>query len=406
MGTLSATGIRAIKTPGRYHDGGGLMLVVGKNSRSWIVRIKEPGPAGRRRDIGLGSAALVTLAEARGAAVMVRRQVLAGIDPVVERRRALEQIPTFRIAATKLHGELKASWKKDGKHHDQWLSTLETHVFPSLGDRLIDGITGGDIRDVLLKSVDDKRGALWLELPETARRVRQRIGAVLDWARANGFRETEAPLRSVNRTLPRQPKSDGHFAAMAFSEVPDFMKRLRERDASSRWAVEAAILTATRSGEIRGARWVEFDFEAGTWTIPANRMKAGKVHVVPLSASMLALLKKAKKVATGDYVFPGQNLRKPMSNMTMTKLLRDMGVTDTVHGFRSAFRDWVAEETTFPAEVAEAALAHAVPDKVVAAYKRTDFLAKRRQLMAEWASYCEGAKAKVVRLPRRPAVKG
>ena len=389
MGSLTSTGIRAIKEPGRYIDGDGLMLVVGKDSRSWIVRVKEPGPHGRRRDIGLGSAKLVGLAQAREAARQIRQQIKAGLDPVAQRKRAFERIPTFKSAAEMVHKEMRGSWKS-GKHQEQWLSSLENFVFPSIGERPISTITSGDIRDVLLKSIDDKRGALWLELPETAKRIRQRIGAVLDWAHAHGHRDAEAPMRAVSRTLPRQPRRDSHFAAMAYSEVPKLLTRLRERQAISRWALEATILTAARSGEILGATWDEFDLEGGIWTIPAERMKAGRVHQVPLSSPALALFKKANEVRTGNYVFPGIRPIKPMSNMSMTKLLRDLGITETVHGFRSAFRDWVAEETAFPAEVAEAALAHTVPDKVVAAYRRTDFFVKRRQLMNEWATFCDG----------------
>lgn len=365
------------------------MLVVGKDSRSWIVRVKEPGPHGRRRDIGLGSAKLVGLAQAREAARQIRQQIKAGLDPVAQRKRAFERIPTFKSAAEMVHKEMRGSWKS-GKHQEQWLSSLENFVFPSIGERPISTITSGDIRDVLLKSIDDKRGALWLELPETAKRIRQRIGAVLDWAHAHGHRDAEAPMRAVSRTLPRQPRRDSHFAAMAYSEVPKLLTRLRERQAISRWALEATILTAARSGEILGATWDEFDLEGGIWTIPAERMKAGRVHQVPLSSPALALFKKANEVRTGNYVFPGIRPIKPMSNMSMTKLLRDLGITETVHGFRSAFRDWVAEETAFPAEVAEAALAHTVPDKVVAAYRRTDFFVKRRQLMNEWATFCDG----------------
>lgn len=378
------------------------MLVVGKDSRSWIVRVKEPGPHGRRRDIGLGSAKLVGLAQARDAAKEIRQKVKAGLDPVAERKRIFERIPTFKSAAETVHKEMKGSWK-NGKHREQWLSSLESFVFPSIGERPINTITSGDIRDVLLKAVDDKRGALWLELPETAKRIRQRIGAVLDWAHAHGHRDAEAPMRAVSRTLPRQPRRDSHFAAMAYPQIPDLLKRLRERDAVSRWAVEATILTAARSGEILGATWNEFDLETGIWTIPADRMKAGRLHQVPLSPSALALFKKANEIRTGNYVFPGIRPTQPMSNMSMTKLLRDLGIKETVHGFRSAFRDWVAEETSFPGEIAEAALAHTVPDKVIAAYRRTDFFVKRRQLMSEWALFCDAASCQVVGLADKPA---
>lgn len=199
-------------------------------------------------------------------------------------------------------------------------------------------------------------------------------------------------MRSLSKGLPRQPKKDGHFAAMPYVQVPGFIARLKERESVGRLALEALILTATRSGELRGARWRELDLDAGLWTIPAHRMKMGRVHVVPLAAETVAAFRRAEKlkVSASDLVFPGQDVMKPQSDMTLMKILRDMDLAVTVHGFRSAFRDWVAEKTDYPGEVAEAALAHAIPNKVEAAYRRTDFLDKRRLLMAEWAAFCTG----------------
>jgi integrase len=222
--------------------------------------------------------------------------------------------------------------------------------------------------------------------------VRQRIGTVLDWACVKGFRTSEAPLRSLSKGLPRQPKKDGHFAAMSYADVPEFMTQLRERESIGRLALEALILTAARSGEIRFARWAEVDMDAALWSIPAERMKMGRPHVVPLSPEVIEVFRKAAKFrASGiDLIFPGQKLKKPMSDMTLLKVLRDMNAGVTVHGFRSAFRDWVADQTNYPGEVAEAALAHAISNKVEAAYRRTDFLGKRRDLMRDWASYCLG----------------
>jgi integrase len=395
VGKLTATGLKGLKQPGSYVDGDGLMLIVtSSHARSWIVRVKEPGKAGKRRDFGLGSASDVSLSAARDRAASIRGQVKDGKEPVMWWRKEAEPMPTFKVAAKKLHKEMERTWK-NGKHQAQWLSTLETHVFPALGEKPVDMIDPPAIRDVLMR--------IWLDIPETARRVKQRIGAVLDWAHANGYRPAEAPMRSVTKGLPRQPKNDGHFDAMPFAKVPDFIKLLREKTSVSRWALELLILTATRSGEVRGAKWREFDLEADdpVWTIPADRMKAGKAHIVPLSPAAVAVLKSAQEHSTGDLVFPGRVRDKPMSDMTMTKLLRDMDIGVTVHGFRSAFRDWCAEETNFPAEVAEAALAHAIPDKVVAAYKRTDFLAKRRLLMAAWASFLIGQESNgVIKLSR------
>ena len=381
MGKLSALKVRNLKEPGRYSDGDGLMLEISKSGRaSWIVRVQT---SGRRRDVGLGSASVVSLAEAREESHRIRKAFLAGEDPVAERKAEKKRIPLFREAAAQIHEERKLSWK-NGKHQVQWITTLETYVFPSLGDRLVSDIEGPAICTVLKP--------IWLKKPETARRVRQRIGVVLDWSYAQGFRATEAPMRSIARGLPRQPKTSGHFAALPFEELPAFLKRLATRSSVGRLALEFTILTASRSGEARGALWAEVDLEKRLWTVPADRMKAGKIHAVPLSDAALHVLERAKAFAVpaSDLIFPSRNVKRPLSDMTLLKILRDMELPVTVHGFRSTFRDWVAEETSYPGEVAEAALAHAIPNKVEAAYKRTDFLEKRRVLMRDWADYCTG----------------
>ena len=215
---------------------------------------------------------------------------------------------------------------------------------------------------------------------------------MLDWAYVNGFRESEAPMRSLSKGLPRQPKDDGHFAAMPYTEIPAFIAKLRERSSVSRVAMEVLILAAARSGEIRGATWSEFDLDKAMWSIPANRMKMGRPHFVPLAPQVREALERAKafNAPCTDLVFPGMKLKTPMSDMTLLKILRDMEAGVTVHGFRSAFRDWVADKTDYPGEVAEAALAHANSNKVEAAYRRTDFLEKRKALMADWAAFCCG----------------
>jgi integrase len=381
MGKLTAARLKSLTEPGRYSDGDGLFLVVKPaGGRNWVLRALC---GGKRRDIGLGPLKAVDLGDAREAAHQMRRQIAKGRDPIAERQRARQVIPTFREAAKIVHDEHKASWK-NGKHQNQWISTLETYAFPKLGNRLVCDIGAPEIRDVL--------APIWLSKPETARRVRQRIGTVLDWACVKGFRQTEAPLRSLSKGLPRQPKKDGHFAAMGYADVPKFVERLRERESIGRLALEAVILTAARSGEIRFALWPEVDLEAALWSIPGERMKMGRPHAVPLSPEAVEVFQRAKKFRAPDtdLIFPGQKLKKPMSEMTLLKILRDMNAGVTVHGFRSAFRDWVAEQTNYPGEVAEAALAHAIPNKVEAAYRRTDFLAKRRDLMRDWANYCLG----------------
>lgn len=393
MGNLTATAVKAANAPGRYGDGGGLFLLVGKRGgKSWMVRVQKDG---RRRDIGLGSAAKVSLKLARERAGAVREQIEAGIDPVAERRKAAG-IPTFREAAKLVHAEHKGSWK-NAKHKAQWLSTLETYAFPAFGERSVAQVDAPAVRDAL--------AAIWLTKPETARRLRQRIRTVIDWAVAKGYRDASLAMPVIDKALPKQTAKVRHHSAVPYSEMAAFMGTLRESESMGRLALEAVILTAARSGEVRLATWGELDLEAATWTIPAERMKAGRAHVVPLAAPAVALFERMKahrrNATDAALVFPGAKHGQPLSDMTLTKAMRDMGRTETPHGFRSTFRDWVAEQTTWPADLAEAALAHVVSDKTVAAYQRGSMLEKRRELMAAWAEYCEGVcGGNVVRLKK------
>ena len=392
MAKLTANGVKAADKPGRYGDGEGLFLLVGRSGgKSWMVRVQKDG---RRRDIGLGSAAKGSLKLARERAAIARSQVEAGIDPVAERRKSAG-IPTFREAAALVHAEQKAGWK-NGKHQAQWLSTLEAYAFPAFGDRSVRTIDTSAVRDALVP--------IWLTKPETARRLRQRIRTVIDWAVAKGYREHALAMTVIDKALPKQRGKVKHHKALPYAELPVFMPILRERETMGRLALELAILTATRSGEVRLAQWSEFDLDKREWRIPAERMKAGREHVVPLSERVLTLIErmKAYKQSGCDLVFPGQKRGQPLSDMTLTKALRDMGKDITAHGFRSTFRDWVAEQTNWSADLAEAALAHVVSDKTVAAYQRGTMLEKRRELMAAWAQYCEGsAGANVVSLTAR-----
>ena len=379
MERLTALRIKAIKAPGRYGDGGGLhLLVTPSGAKRWILRTTING---QRKDIGLGSLDILTLAESRDVALDYRRQIARGVDPIAEKRKKEDPVPTFRDASKRVFDEQKATWK-NGKHQNQWINTLETYAFPKIGDRPVNEIEGPIIQDMLRP--------IWLEKPETARRVRQRVCAVLDWSYAKVYRPTEAPVRSLSKGLPKQPRKDGHFAAVPFRDIPDLIVKLRERMSVGRVALETLILTAARSGEIRGSTWAEVDLEGALWTVPATRMKMGRVHQVPLAPQVSDAFKRAKAYSAPctDLVFPGMKLKRPMSDMTLLKIMRDMETGATVHGFRSAFRDWVAEETNYPGEVAEAALAHAVANKVEAAYRRTDYLEKRRALMRDWANFC------------------
>ena len=382
MGNLTALKVKATLKPGRYQDGDGLMLLVKPTgARSWVLRAQVDG---RRRDFGLGAGKDLSLAEAREKAAAIRKSFRGGADPVAIKRAekaARKMIPTFREAAETLHGELDASWRND-KHKDQWISTLKAYAFPTLGDVRIDHVDAPAIRDLLLP--------IWLNKPVTARRVRQRIGSVLDWAYSKGFRASEAPMRSVGKGLPKQPQGGAHFTAMPYPDVPALMKRLAATDSAGRLALRFAILTAARSGEVRGATWDEIDLNAGVWTIPGTRMKAGRTHIVPLSPASIDVLERASKLRasrSGAIVFVSPRGGQ-LSDMTLTKALRDSGeATATVHGFRSSFRDWAAEKTETANEVLEAALAHTIPNKVEAAYRRTNFLEKRVTLMRAWASF-------------------
>ena len=383
---LSALSLKVkAKQPGRYSDGQGLFLdVKPTGSASWIVRIQKDG---RRRDHGLGGYPRVSLALARQLAAQKREQVAQGLDPVAERKR-VKNVPTFEHAARLVHKQRRAAWS-NGKHQDQWINTLEKYAFPALGPMKINVITGGDVFSVL--------NPIWLTKRETAKRLAQRIRAVLDWAHSAEYRDAEAPMRSILSGLPKQSSLVKHHAAMPYAEVPAFVSRLRERTTWGRLALETAILTAARSGEVRGATWAEVDLDARLWTVPGERMKVrtAKPHVVPLSDAAIDAFERARVVGVvgSDLVFPGAVTIRSMSDMTLTKVLRDMGLPYTAHGFRSSFRDWVAEETNFAGELAEAALAHAVPSKVEAAYRRGNLLTKRRELMNAWGAYCSSQSA-------------
>lgn len=378
MGKLTANMLRGSLEPGRHHDGDGLFLnVTPTGARSWICRVQKNG---RRRDIELGSAKKVSLAQARQRAAEVRSQVEAGIDPVLQRKKA-EGIPTFREAAAKVFNENSKGWKNK-KHRDQWLNSLEAYAFPKIGDIAVSDIESSHIRDVLI--------AIWLDKNETARRVRQRIAMVIDWAIAKNYRAHPLPMTALNKSLPKLRKRKSHHRALPYAQVPGFMTILRERESIGRLAFEFLILTAARSGEVRGALWSEINLKERTWTIPAARMKADQEHVIPLSDAALTVLKTAKvhKQKDSDLVFPGARRDKPMSDMTLTKICRDAEVEAVPHGFRSSFRDWVSEETDFDGDIAEMALAHTIANPVEAAYRRGNLLQKRRKMMDEWALYC------------------
>ncbi|MGF1629140.1 MAG: tyrosine-type recombinase/integrase [Kiloniellaceae bacterium] len=389
MGKLTALGVKRAKS-GRHSDGDGLYLVVDeKGNAKWVLRIQVNG---RRRDIGLGSARSVTLAAARESADEMRKGYGRGEDPVELRRKAKITLPTFKEAAEAVHKERKPGWK-NGKHTDQWIRTLEIYAYPRLGDLQVHKIDSALIRDVLAE--------IWLKIPETARRVRQRIGIVLDYCHAKGWRETEAPMRSVSRGLPRQSDRRGHFEAMPWAELPTFLANMQETlsaEEKTLLLLEFTILTATRSGESRGARWSEIDRQKRVWTIPPERMKNGLKHRVPLTKQALDILDRMQELRrTKDkhaLIFEGMKLGKPMSDATLTRPLRRAGLSITIHGFRSTFRDWAEDNTRFSKPLIEKVLAHTVKDKTERAYHRTDSFENRRKLMDAWASYCNRERTK------------
>jgi integrase len=376
---LSAVQVRQIKAAGRYADGNGLYLVVDPSgARRWVLRTVVKG---RRRDIGLGGVSLVSLSEAREKAGSYRKVAREGGDPVAEKLKTEVPIPTFSAAAEQVFEEHKGSWRND-KHAAQWITTLRTYAFPVIGSRAVDQIEAPDILRVL--------GPIWLTKPETARRVRQRMATVLDWAKVAGFRAGENPVHGVTKGLPKQAGKDDHHAALAYGDVPTFVAGLSQTDVSEvvRLAFEFLILTASRTNEVLGMKWAEVDEAGRTWAVPAERMKAKRLHRVPLSSRCMEILDRAKQLgAKSAFIFPGRSGDKPLSNMVFLMALRRMNLQATAHGFRSSFRDWAAEQTSFPREVCEMALAHVVENRVEAAYRRSDLFEKRRELMDAWASF-------------------
>lgn len=393
--------VKQARKPGVLIDGAGLRLRVTANAntgevrKSWVLRVTVKG--GPVREIGLGSSDDIPLAEARLRATEARKLARDGVDPIAARdaeraQRALEaaRAMTFQQCAEALIASHEAGWK-NAKHRQQWTNTLKTYAYPVFGDLPVQAV---DV-SLVMKAIEP----IWKTKTETASRVRQRIESVLDWAAVRGYRQGENPARwrgHLERALPARAKIQKvkHHAALPFADLPAFMGELRAMSGDSARALEFAILTATRTNETLKARWSEIDLKARIWTIPGERMKAGRDHRVPLPAAALAVLETMRKThPKSEWVFPGASPRTDreptLSSMALLMTLRRMKRTDlTAHGFRSTFRDWAGEMTNFPREVAEQALAHTLKDKTEAAYRRGDALEKRRRLMDAWGSYC------------------
>ena len=386
---LNVTRVRNLTKSGRYVDGNGLYLVVDATSKYWVLRTIVQG---KRRDIGVGGLSVMSLAAAREEAARLRKIARGGGDPLAERRQARMVVPTFEEAARQVHAEHSPAFR-NMKHAAQWLSSLETYAFPVFGSRRVDQIDSAAVLSAL--------SPIWLKIPETASRTKQRIKVVFDWCKAKGFRAGDNPTDGLTKVLPKHPKRLEHFAALPYLEVSGFIRSLQAYEGvSTRLAFEFLILNASRTSEVLFAEWNEIDFKAKTWAIPASRMKAKTAHKVPLTVRAISILEAAKKISDGGkFVFPGLRAGQPLSNMVFHMLLRRLKRQNiTPHGFRSSFRDWAAEKTNFPREVCEAALAHTIKNKAEAAYNRTDLFERRRKLMDAWAEFAAAPLGKVVKM--------
>lgn len=393
---------------GMHLDGDGLYLQVTKaGAKSWLFRFQMNR---RRREMGLGSLSAVPAKDARRIAAQMRALVAVGVDPIEERRRlAAEEAErkaqvaanavTFRKVAQEYIEANRPGWR-NAKHAQQWQNTLTTYAYPVIGDVPVALVTDAMVLEVLTP--------IWTTKTETAKRLLGRIENIMDAAKARKLRSGENPARwrgHLDKLLPNPSKvaTVKHHPALPYEQMRQFMPELRAVDGASALALEFLILTAARSGEVLKATWHEIDEQAGTWTIPGARMKAGKAHRVPLSDAAVAVLERAKATRQNEYIFPSVRKGGPMSDMSLTMLLRRLHPGITAHGFRSSFRDWAAEQTLYPGEMAEMALAHVVGNKVEAAYRRGDMFERRRQMMQDWANWCEPRQSNVVSISSKPA---
>ncbi len=386
---LTAIAVNKIARAGLHYVGGApnlALLVSELGSRSWILRYSING---KRRDMGLGPYPEVSLAEARKIAWDKRHLLRHGVDPIIQRQKILENIKAeqeqairFEEAAEKYIAVQRGGWTNE-KHANQWENTLATYVHPTIGSKFV--------RDITIHHIADLLGPIWTIKTETAQRVRARVENILDWCKVQGFREGENPAAwkgNLDKMLaaPKKVRKVKHHAALDWNQCPAFFSGLGNRRGVSIDALKLCILTACRSGEVRGASWPEFDLEKAIWIVPPERMKAGREHRVPLSPQAINLLRKLPRFKDQDLLFPNCQ-GTPLSDMALLQVVREVDKSITVHGFRSTFRDWAGESTTHPREVAEYALAHKVKDGTEAAYARGDLFEKRRLLMNDWAYF-------------------
>jgi integrase len=393
---LTAVKVAKLTEVGRYADGGGLYLRVVEydtkagraRSKNWLFRFER---GGRERLMGLGSIDTLTLKEARERARECRKALLDGLDPIEVRRARRQQAAveaargkTFRACAEAYIKAHAASWTNP-RHAAQWPATLDAYVYPAIGALPVAAIDTG----LVVKCLEP----IWTERPVTAKRVRGRIESVLDWAKARGYRHGENPARwrgHLKNLLPLRTKRGGvnHHAALPYAELPEFMATLRGYGDISARALEFTILTAARTGEVVGAKWSEFDFEAKLWTLPGERTKSGRAHIVPLSDRAVEIVRGLPAIVGTDFLFLGTRDDKPLNDKAMLQKMRVLRPGVTVHGFRSTFRDWAGDRTNYPRDIVEASLAHAIEDETEAAYRRSTAVEKRRRLMADWSRYC------------------
>ena len=394
---LSAQFVKSVKEPGKYFDGHGLFLKVSPNGlKYWVQRITIRS---KRREIGIGPADLISLADARETALANKRLAFSGGDPIAAKKEG-QDIPSFKDATQRVYDIHAPTWRNK-KHAAQFLSTLETYAHPFIGDRNVRDVDTSDVLRVLTP--------IWTQKPETARRVKQRIGTIMKWAIAQGWR-TDNPAEAISQALPKQAKTQVHRKSLEYKYVADCIEAVQGSQAvtSSKLAFEFLVLTAARSGEIRLATWDEMDLCGAPdiasateviWTIPASRMKAKKDHRVPLPRRAIEILRQASSHSDGSaLVFPGSRKGRPLSDATLRKLVRELGFDVDIHGFRTSFRTWTQERTSAPREVAEAALAHTIQNKVEAAYARSELFDKRAQLLERWAAFLEQPTGEVVRI--------
>ena len=385
---MSATGWHA--------DGNGLYLVVeSSGAKRWMQRLVVQG---RRRDIGLGSVNIVNLDDARETALRFRRIARSGGDPIAERRKAIGSTLTFKEATLKVHSLNLPTWKNE-KHATQWLSSLDNHVFPFIGHLAIGSITSADIMTVLSK--------IWVEKPDTAKKIRQRLQLVMKWARAQGHFTGEDPIQIAEAALPKIKQLNNHLKSVPFDNIPSIFDQIEQSSLflSTKLSLQFLILTACRTSEVRESTWDEIDFENKLWRIPAKRMKMNSPHNIPLSDGAMAVLKKAQDLRNDNpLIFPSPLSNRPLSsNALLHALQKRLKIDATIHGMRSAFKDWVAETTNYPNEVSEMALAHSISNQTEAAYRRGELLGKRRSMMQDWSDFVQGTEEKVLTLVREQA---